>query len=158
MLTMGPWSFFSKPNLRDASRKIRKIVIDICGIGASLIGRSQFWQDPPPFFSGAKNENFTMVPMGTFCFVTQILNDPPMKISEIPGIHNTLVVLLHLSYNKNGISGSFTFHKSNLHIICMNLLPNSVLEDPFHHFHSMFQQFNSFVRSTLPWIPFPLVN
>jgi len=33
-----------------------------------------------------------------------------------------------------------------------------VFEDPFHHFHSMFQQFNSSVRSTLHWIPFPFVN
>jgi len=47
-------------------------------------------------------------------------------------------LLLHLSCNKNGISGSFTFHKSRLHIICVNLLLNSVFEDPFHHFHSMF--------------------
>jgi len=41
-------------------------------------------------------------------------------------------LLLHLS--------SFTFHKSKWHIIYINLLPNSVFEDPFHHFHSMFQQ------------------
>ena len=66
-------------------------------------------------------------------------------------------LLLHQSYNKNGICGSFTFHKSKLHIICINLLLNSVLEDPFHDFHSMFQQFNSSVRSTLHWIPFPFV-
>ena len=51
-------------------------------------------------------------------------------------------ILLHLSYSKNGISGSLTFHKSKLHIIYLNLLPNSVFKDPFHHFHSMFQQFN----------------
>ena len=40
------------------------------------------------------------------------------------------------------------------------LLLNSVFKDPFHHFHSMFQQFNSSssVTSTLHWIPFPLVN
>jgi len=36
-----------------------------------------------------------------------------------------------LSYNKNGISGSFTFHKSKLHIIYVNLLPNSVFKDAF---------------------------
>jgi len=57
--------------------------------------------------------------------------------------------LLYLSYNKNGISGSFTFHKSKLHTFCINLLPNSVFEDPFHHFCSMFEQFNSSVRSTI---------
>ena len=34
-------------------------------------------------------------------------------------------ILLHLSYSKNRISGSFTFHKSKLHIIYLNLLPNS---------------------------------
>jgi len=53
--------------------------------------------------------------------------------------------LLNLSYNKNGINGSFTFHKSKLHIIYVNLLPNSVFEDPFHYFHIMFQQFSSSV-------------
>jgi len=57
-------------------------------------------------------------------------------------------LLLHLSYNKNGVNGSFTLHKPKLHITCINLLLNSVFEDPFHHFHSMFQQFNSSVRST----------
>ena len=70
-------------------------------------------------------------------------------------------ILLHLSYSKNGISGSFTFHKSKLHIIYLNLLPNSVLKDPFHHFHSMFQQFNpmppsnflSFIFCTLSFFP-----
>jgi len=66
--------------------------------------------------------------------------------------------LLHLSYNKNDISGSFTFHKSKLNIIYINLLPNSVFEDPFHHFHSMFQQFNSSIRCTLHWITFPFVS
>ena len=40
--------------------------------------------------------------------------------------------------NKNGISGSFTFHKSELHMICVNLLLYSVFEDSFYHFHSMF--------------------
>jgi len=33
--------------------------------GAILLGRSYFLQDPPPFFSGPKNENFTVVPVGT---------------------------------------------------------------------------------------------
>jgi len=46
------------------------------------------------------------------------------------------------------------FHKSELHFTCLNLLPNSVLRDPFHHFHSMFQQFNPSIRSTLHWIIF----
>jgi len=51
------------------------------------------------------------------------------------------------SHGKNGISGSYTFHKSKLHITDINLLPTSVFKDPFHHFHSMFQQFNFSVRS-----------
>ena len=33
-------------------------------------------------------------------------------------------ILLHLSYSKNDISGSFTFHKFKLHIIYLNLLRN----------------------------------
>jgi len=61
----------------------------------------------------------------------------------------------NLCYNNNGISGYF--HKFKLHIIYMNLLPNSVFEDPFHHFHTMLKQFNSSVRSTLQCIPFPFV-
>ena len=44
------------------------------------------------------------------------------------------------SRGKNGINGSFTFQKSKLHIIYLNLLRNFELKDPFHHFHSMFQQ------------------
>ena len=40
------YGFFSKANLRDALRKIRKM-------GASLIGRSYFWQDPQ-LFQGQK--------------------------------------------------------------------------------------------------------
>jgi len=68
--TMGPMQFFfCKLNLRDARRKIGKIVTDIYGTCASLIGMSYFWQDSPLFF-GPKNENFTMVAMGTFCIVT----------------------------------------------------------------------------------------
>jgi len=50
---------------------------------------------------------------------------------------------------KNGVSGSFNFHKSKLQFIYINLLPLSAFEDPFSHFHSMFQQFNSSLRSTL---------
>jgi len=61
--------FFSKPRLpRCAKRKIREIVMDICGMGASLMGRSYLWQNLSLFW-GAKNENFTMAPVGTFCFV-----------------------------------------------------------------------------------------
>jgi len=51
-------------------------------------------------------------------------------------------ILLHLSYHKNGIGGSLTFHESKLHVINLNLLPNSVLKNPFYNFHSMFQQFD----------------
>ena len=37
-------------------------------------------------------------------------------------------------------NGSLTFHESKLHVINLNLLPNSVLKNPFFNFHSMFQQ------------------
>jgi len=63
-----------------------------------------------------------------------------------------------LTIKMDGVSGSFTFHKSKLHIMYINLLPNSVFKDTFHHFHSMLQQFNSSVSSTFHWIPFPFVN
>ena len=39
-----------------------------------------------------------------------------------------------------GISGSLTFHESKLHVINLNLLPDSVLKNPFYDFHSIFQQ------------------
>ena len=38
-------------------------------------------------------------------------------------------ILLHLSCHKNGISGSLTFHESKLHVINLNLLPDSVLKN-----------------------------
>ena len=60
----------------------------------------------------------------------------PQSQSRAPSFKSK--ILLHLSCGKNGISGSFTFRKSKLHIIYLNLLLNSVLKDPFHHFHSMF--------------------
>jgi len=69
------------------------------------------------------------------------------------------ILLWHLSYNKNCVSGSFTFHKSKLHITCINILPNSAFEDPFHHFHSMFQQFlwdANFCHNTITQIQYPL--
>jgi len=40
--------FFSKHKLRHAERKIGEIVTDICGVGATLMGRSYFGQNPPP--------------------------------------------------------------------------------------------------------------
>ena len=39
-----------------------------------------------------------------------------------------------------------------------SLMPQIHLMIPFYHFHSMFQQFNSSVRSALHWVPFPFVN
>ena len=63
--TTGPMGFFSKPKLRHAQYKIGEIVTDICGVGASLMTRSYFWQDPQ-LLAGIKNENFTMAPNGTF--------------------------------------------------------------------------------------------
>ena len=43
-------------------------------------------------------------------------------------------IILHLSYNKNGMSGSHIFHKAILHIIYLNLLPISY--NPMHSPHS----------------------
>ena len=60
-------------------------------------------------------------------------------------------IIFSLSYH------NLSIHKSKLHIIYIYLLPNSVFEDPFYHFHSMFQQFDSSVRSTLHSVPFPFV-
>jgi len=42
------------------------------------------------------------------------------------------------------LSGSLTFYKAKLHIIYLNLLPNSAFNDPFHHFLNLFQQFAPF--------------
>ena len=39
--------------------------------------------EPRPIFSGTKNENFTMAPMGSFSFVFLILRNPPMEIGKI---------------------------------------------------------------------------
>ena len=62
------------------------------------------------------------------------------------------------------LSGSSIYHDPQ-HPPCSNYVlgnlfaqPHSVLKDPFHHFHSMFQQFNPPIRSTLHWITFPHVN
>jgi len=38
------------------------------------------------FIQGPKNENFTMVPTGTFRFVALALTNPPVEIGEIIGI------------------------------------------------------------------------
>jgi len=48
-------------------------------MGASLMGRSYFWQDYPNFFRLKENNNFTMASMGTFCFVVLILRDSPIR-------------------------------------------------------------------------------
>ena len=64
-------------------------------------------------------------------------------------------ILLHLSCHKNGISGSLTFHESKLHVINLNLLPNSVLKKSFLQLsYIMFQQFDPSVRSTLHRVAF----
>ena len=76
----GAWGFyFSRPKLRHAQKTIREIVTDICGVWASLTGRSYFWHDPPLFFQGSNNDNFIMAPMDTFCFVTPTLRNLPME-------------------------------------------------------------------------------
>jgi len=45
-----------------------------------------------PNFSGLKNENFTLVPVGIFCFLFLILRNPSMDIREIVRIYVALVV------------------------------------------------------------------
>jgi len=42
---------------------------------------------------GRKNENFTMVPTGNFCFIVLIFRNPSKKIGEIVGIYVARVVL-----------------------------------------------------------------
>jgi len=57
-------------------------LLRICDVGASLMSQSYFWQDDPPIFlSGPENENFTVAPKSTSCFVT--LRNPSMEIGEI---------------------------------------------------------------------------
>ena len=81
----------------------------------------------------------TFLQLLTYALLTlSLLTEPYQKL-----FYFSSKFLLHLSYDKNGISGSFTFHK-------FKLLPNSVIGDPFHHFHSMFQQFNSLQLKTEP--------
>ena len=65
----------------------------------------------------------------------------PIHKTKIEFLTFNSKILLHLYCHKNGISGSLT-HLAKLHVINLNLLPNSVLKDPFYHFHSMFQQFD----------------
>jgi len=67
-------------------------------------------------------------------------------------------ILLHLSYNKNDINGSVTFHKSKLHYHLPQSAAKFCVQRSFHHFHSMFQQFNPSIRSTLHWVTLPFVN
>ena len=67
-------------------------------------------------------------------------------------------IILHLSCHKNGIIGSLTFHESKLHVINVNLLPNSLLKNPFYNFNSMFQQFDPSVQSTLHRVAFAFVD
>ena len=57
--------------------------MDICGVGATLMGSLNFGQNPPPIFSGAQKNNFTMALMGNFCFVVLNLRNPVMEIGEI---------------------------------------------------------------------------
>jgi len=53
----GIWVFFSKPELQDAQRKIRKIVMDICGMEASLVADFNFGRSLS-YFSVAKKRKF----------------------------------------------------------------------------------------------------
>jgi len=70
---------FSKTNIRDAPKKIKKIVTYICGVGASL-GRIL-----PNFFRGKTR-------------IFLILVNLPMEIGEIVGIYFARVVLTNASF------------------------------------------------------------
>jgi len=109
---MGPMGFFSKAILRDGLRKIRKIVTYMCDVGASLIGRSSFGHDPPQFFQGRKNENFTMAPMDNRRFVFLIFRNPPMEIRETVGDRPICRVCWWFSLSVFGTLPSFTGNKN----------------------------------------------
>ena len=65
----------------------------------SLIGRSYFWQEPSLFFQGPKNANFTMVPMGTFCFVTLTPETCQWRLGKLLRIYVTqMVTNAHLGF------------------------------------------------------------
>ena len=48
-----------------------------------LVGQVLLLARLTPIFSEAENENFTMTPVGTLCFLT--LRNPPMEIRGIIG-------------------------------------------------------------------------
>jgi len=62
---------------------------------------------PSPIFQGPKNENFTMAPMGTFCFVMLTLRNPPVEVREIIGIYVTQMVLSNARLSFGGPSPVF---------------------------------------------------
>ena len=68
--------YLSNPNLRQD-----KIVMDVCGVGASLMGRPYFW----PFFSGAKKRKFYNGANGHF-FICRTVRNLPMASPSQPYI------------------------------------------------------------------------
>jgi len=92
---MWPVVLFSKPKLRHAQRKIEEIVMDICAMGATLMGRSYFGRILPNL-SGAKN-NFTMALLDIFDFWDAKSEKRPMEIREIiEDIRGTCLSLMHV--------------------------------------------------------------
>jgi len=99
-------------------------------------------------------------------FHCQLMHCPPYHFSLSPiksffQIHKAKVELL--SFNSKILMQMASvvplpFINTNCISSTLNLLPNSVLKDPFHYFRSVFQQFNPPIRSTLHWITFPFVN
>jgi len=72
--------------------------------GTSLMGRCYFRQDPPLFFQGQKNKNFTVAPMGTLCFLMLTLRNPPMEIGKLLGIYIAQVVFTNARVGFCGLS------------------------------------------------------
>ena len=79
---MGPMSFFSKANIQDAARKIRKIVTCIYGVGASLIGRSQFGSTLHNVFRVQKTKILQWCQWALFVLLL-ILRNLPVEIGDI---------------------------------------------------------------------------
>ena len=80
----GAYGFFQLAQTPTCAKKDQGNCYIFVYSGGQFNGQVLVWAGPSPnFFRGEKNENFTMAPMGTFCFVFLILRNPPMEIGEI---------------------------------------------------------------------------
>jgi len=116
--TMEPMRFFLQTQTPTCVKENQGNCYKYMWRGASLMGRSYFWQDPPLFFRGQKNENLTMAPMVTFCFVTLTLRNPPMEIGEIIGIYVDVNSnsIGNIAYSYNYFGNTYTFVEVGYHI------------------------------------------